>query len=250
MENQLQLVDDQRGAALPVAQPQQQVAINPYDGMLIEAVRGGNIDIIERLMALKERDDANTARKAFTAAKAAFKGEAIIVTKDKFNTQYKSNYSSLGNLVNTVSPFLSKHGLSADWNIEQTGAAITVTCILSHALGHSESVSFTVPPDSAGAKNPIQAIKSSVTYAKAVTYESVCGMASSDANHDDDGNGAADKPEPTRALPVMSAAKFSKAIESVRSGSYTPGEIEKYYVLTSDQKLALLCALNPSKDTQ
>ena len=237
MENELQLVEDQQGSGLPVAQAQQ---MSSYDSMLMIAVQGGNIDTIERMMALKERHEANEARKAFTAAKAAFKAEAVIVTKDRFNAQYKSNYSSLGNLVNTVSPFLSKHGLSADWNIQQGGGMITVTCILSHAMGHSESVAFSVPPDKAGAKNDIQAIKSSVTYAKAVTYESVCGMAASDANVDDDANGAAYK-APAKAQPKekIVGPRFDQALAAIRAGKYDAVAMRDYYQLTPDQDAAL-----------
>lgn len=239
MTNELQLVEDQQGKALPVAQESQQLAATP-DNMLMIAVQSGNIDLIERMVALKERMEATDARKAFTAAKAAFKGEALQIVKDKYNTQFKSWYSSLGNIVSTVSPILSKHGLSADWKIEQDGANITVTCVLAHALGHSESVPFTVPPDnSGGTKNAIQAIKSAVTYAKAVTYESVCGMASTDANYDDDGKGESPEKEKTRALPALSAKKFEKAIATVKNGDYTADEIRKYYQLSAEQNLAL-----------
>jgi hypothetical protein len=244
MTQEIQLVDDQRAQALPVAQPQTAMIATP-DNMLMVALQSGNIDTIERMMALKERHDANEARKAFTAAKAAFKGEAIKIVKDKYNTQFKSWYSSLGNVVNTVAPLLSKHGLSAEWQIEQNGSMIKVTCILSHSLGHSDSVPFTVPPDGTGAKNEIQKIKSAITYAKAVTYESVCGLASTDANSDDDGNGASStEKEKTKALPIISAKKFENALKSVKDGDYTIQEIKQWYALNADQELAMIAAQN------
>lgn len=236
--------------AQAIAVPQQGVTNLPAtpDNMLMVALQSGNIDTIERMMALKERHDANEARKAFTAAKAAFKGETIKIIKDKYNTQFKSWYSSLGNVVNTVAPILSKHGLSADWQIEQNGTMIKVTCILSHELGHSESVPFTVPPDGTGAKNEIQKIKSSITYAKAVTYESVCGLASTDANSDDDGNGASTaEKEKTKALPIISAKKFENALKSVKDGDYTVEEIKQWYALNADQELAMVAAQKEAK---
>jgi hypothetical protein len=241
MSNELELVEDRQERALPAIQVTHSAELTVYENMLMNAASVGNIDLVERLIALRERDDANTARKAFNAAKAAFKTEAIIVTKDKFNTQYRSNYTSLGNLVNTVAPFLSKHGLSADWNILQKGSEITVTCILSHAMGHSESVPFTVPPDSeSGKKNPIQAIKSSVTYAKAVTFESVCGMASTDANMDDDGTASAEaEPEKVHAKEKIVGPRFDGALRAIREGKYTPLQMRDYYELTPDQETAL-----------
>jgi hypothetical protein len=85
---------------------------------------------------------------------------------------------------------MSECGLSHNWDIDQQNQ-ITVTCIVTHNMGHSESVKMTAPPDGSGSKNPIQQIKSTITYLKAATFESIMGLASSDANYDDDGNNAA-----------------------------------------------------------
>lgn len=142
---------------------------------------------LQHLLELRERYEANEARKAFVEAMSRFKSHSIVVSKDKSNAQYGSKYVSLGNLIGTVTPFLSQHGLSARWDIDQS-ASIKVTCIITHSAGHSESVSMTCPPDKSGAKNPIQEIKSAITYAKACTFESICGLASSDSNLDNDGN--------------------------------------------------------------
>lgn len=160
----------------------------PMEMLSLAVSQGADLDKISKLMDLHERWEAGNAKRAFVQAMSDFKAETIHVTKDKDNLQYKSKYVSLGNLVNTVTPFLSKHGLSHRWDIEQTNG-VRVTCVMTHILGHSESVSFVAPPDKSGAKNPIQEIKSAVTYAKACTFESICGLASTDHNTDDDGNG-------------------------------------------------------------
>lgn len=168
--------------------PEQQ-SLSPRMTMLEFAMRqNASIEQLEKLMELQERYDANEAKKSFIQAMAAFKAQTVRVVKDKINPQYQSKYVSLGNLVNTVTPVLSQFGLSIRWDIDQ-GQAIKVTCIVTHCAGHSESVSMVCPPDGSGAKNPIQQIKSAITYAKACTFESICGLASTDANIDDDGNG-------------------------------------------------------------
>jgi hypothetical protein len=133
---------------------------------------------------------------------SAFKAHDIHVGKDKSNKQYGSKYTSLGNLISTVTPFLSQHRLSASWTIDQSAApAIKVTCIMKHEAGHSDSVSMVCGPDKSGSKNPIQEIKSAITYLKACTFESICGIASSDANLDDDGNAAgANSAKPTQRM--------------------------------------------------
>lgn len=154
---------------------------------LLEIAPSTDIDKLIKMWELQQEWEKHEAKKAFVAAMSAFKSHAIVLTKDKENLQYKSRYATLGNMVATVTPYLSQHGLSAGWNIDQT-SGIKVTCIITHSLGHSESVSMTCPPDTSGAKNPIQQIKSAITYAKACTFESICGLASTDANLDDDGN--------------------------------------------------------------
>lgn len=161
-------------------------------GNIIELAieKGASIDQMERLIAMQERFEANQARKAYVQAMSDFKTEEMVITKDKDNKQYGSRYTSIGNLVNTVTPRLSKHGLSAEWSLDQTDG-IRVGCTITHSLGHSgETKWMKVPPDTSGAKNPIQQIKSSLTYAKIATLELATGLASSEANLDDDGNGA------------------------------------------------------------
>ena len=164
--------------------------VGPMQLLQIAVAQGADIDKLEKLMALQERWEANEAKKAYVAAMNAFKEEAPVVRRDKQNKQYNSMYVSLPQLVSTISPFLSKHGLSFRWDHDQSnGAAITVTCIVTHEMGHSEKVTMTGPADTSGQKNAIQQIKSTVTYLKAVTLESITGLASTDANLDDDGNG-------------------------------------------------------------
>lgn len=185
ISTELIVVDKRHSSEIQIAEPKSDLL-----ALISMAVqRGADLAMIEKLMDLKDRHEANEARKLFEQAVADFKAENIFIRKDKKNKQYdNSTYVSLGNLVTTVTPFLSKHGLGIHWDVDQA-AGIKVTCVLS-GFGHSRSCSMTVPPDKSGAKNPIQEIKSAITYAKACTFESICGLASTDANIDDDGNGS------------------------------------------------------------
>ncbi|MCU1305128.1 MAG: hypothetical protein JWQ87_5412 [Candidatus Sulfotelmatobacter sp.] len=166
---------------------------NPFLSVIERCVLDPNFSVekLQAMLKVQQEWEALQARKAFDEAKAKFSAFAVKVTKDKTNGQYDSRYTSLGNLVNTVTPYLAQCDLNASWKIDQS-AGIKVTCVLRHILGHEESASMTVPPDTSGAKNVIQQIKSSITYAKNCTFESVCGLASTDGtvNVDDDGNGA------------------------------------------------------------
>lgn len=167
--------------------------VTPMD-MLNQAIeKGANIDLLERLMTLNERWEQGQAKKAYTEAKAAFKADVPDIVKDKANKQYNSSYASIGNLVNTVNKHLAKYGLDAAWDIDQS-EKITVTCILTHTMGHAERVKMNAPADASGQKNPIQQIKSTITYLRVATFEAVTGIATTEGNKDDDGNGAGDGP--------------------------------------------------------
>lgn len=252
-------MNDQNTIEMPEPEPKPQRAVakreqravtasqpsTPADMVMYALQNGGSLEQVRELMQMRREWEADEARKAFNAAKVAFKAESITLTKDKENKQYKSMYVTLGNLVSTVTPFLSKHGLSADWTIDQVlvPGQVTVACVLSHSQGHSERVQFTVPPDTAGAKNPIQQIKSAITYAKAVTFESVCGMAATDANEDDDGNSAGLNKNAVRdavadAAPtkhVIDQPTLKRAIASIKADQYSYDNLIDYYALTPEQ---------------
>ena len=63
------------------------------------------------------------------------------------------------------------------------------------------------PPDDSGKKNPLQQIKSTITYLEIATFEAVTGIAASDAG-DDDGNGTARK-----GMPIEQYNEFAKRIQ-------------------------------------
>ena len=154
---------------------------------------GADLDRLERMWTLQLEYEKNEARKAYLDAIAAFKENPPQVVKDMENKQYNSMYSSLANLVNTVSKALAPHKLSTNWAINQTDSGISVTCTLTHALGHSESATLKGPPDKSGSKNELQQVKSTVTYLKGATFEAVTGIVVSNPADDDDGNGAGPK---------------------------------------------------------
>ena len=158
---------------------------------LTKALESGiEIEKLEKLLDLQAKYEAMEAKKAFIQAMADFKAVPIVITKDKDNKQYNSRYTSIGNLVNTVLPVMSKSGLSHKWDIEQTDQLIKITCIVTHLMGYSEYTTMSAPPDKSGSKNTIQQIKSTRTYLQGATFESAMGLASSDSNLDDDGNSA------------------------------------------------------------
>lgn len=167
-----------------------------------DAIRqGASVEVMEKLMAMQERWEANEAKKAFIDALSAFKANPPEVFKNKhvnFDTKTggKTSYrhATLDNVCDALGPALSKHGLSWRWktdNLDQ--GIIRVTCVLTHALGHSETTALQATADASGGKNHVQAIGSTVTYLQRYTLLAAAGIAVQ--GQDDDGaQGATDKP--------------------------------------------------------
>ena len=146
------------------------------------------VDQLEKFLLLKERFEATEARKEYYQAMAQFKSNPPKITKDKkvsFNTT-KWNYAPLNNIVEAITPVLSKYGLSASWRTKQNGK-IVVACRISHVKGHYEEIELSADADASGSKNPIQALGSTVSYLQRYTLLSILGLAAEDM--DDDGKG-------------------------------------------------------------
>lgn len=177
----------------PVQQALAVARENPYMQMASRALELGKVDEMSKLLDLQFKWEGEQARKSYIAAMAAFKSSPLVITKDKENKQYNSMYTTLGNLINTASEAMAPFGLSADFDVEQSEKIIKVTCTLSHQDGYTKSVTLEGAPDTSGAKNSIQQIKSTVTYLRGATFEAVTGLASQERagiNPADDGNGA------------------------------------------------------------
>jgi len=161
-------------------------AITPMGILQMAISQGADIEKLEKLMAMQERWEANEAKKAFNVAMAKFKEKPPKITKDKhvrFQTQKgvtEYDHSTLGHVCDQITAGLSAVGITHKWVPKQTGGKISVTCILTHALGYSdpEPPMLEAPTDESGSKNAIQGIGSAVTYLQRYTLLCAVGMAS------------------------------------------------------------------------
>lgn len=188
-------------------------AITPMGMLQIAVQQGADLDKLTKLMDLQERWEANESRKAFVSAMSAFKANPPDIFKNKhvsFTTQKgKTEYdhATLDQVSLAIGTALSQHGLSHRWVTDQADGRIKVTCILTHSMGHSESVSLQSSADDSGGKNSIQAIGSAVTYLQRYTLLAATGMAVQD--QDDDG-GKVEK----NVLPDDQFREFKTRIEA------------------------------------
>ena len=103
------------------------------------------------------RDDERRERhKAYIADMIAFKSHPLAVP-------------SFAQACDLVPDALARHGFSHSYQIDQDGETVTVTCQVTHRLGHSESTSCSVPADEVDDS-------STVTYLQGITLLMLTGL--------------------------------------------------------------------------
>lgn len=170
---------------------------------------GASVEMMEKLLALQERYEANEARKEFDAAMAAAKAEIPPIIKNRtvdFTSQKgRTNYrhEDLGEIARTIDPILGRHGLTYRFRTRNApNEPVSVTCVVSHRLGHFEENTLSAGRDDSGNKNSIQAIASTITYLQRYTLKAALGLA---ASEDDDGRSAETRdPDPSISAEQLS----------------------------------------------
>lgn len=198
----------------PIERPAQPLAVqqtgalaaNSPAAMMMQAMaQGADLAQIEKMMDLQDRWERKEAEKAYNAAFAAFKSEAVRIVKGRKVTDGPlrgKEYAELHDVVDAVTPALSRHGLSTAWKLTRDEKDwLEVTCTLKHVGGHSESVSMGGPPDAGGAKNALQARASTKSYLERYTLKAICGVA--EGGDDTDGN----PPPASVPLELLAAAR-------------------------------------------
>ncbi len=163
--------------------------------LMIKAMKEGGMDLekLEKMMDLQTKWEANQARKAYTQAMSDFKKNPPEIEKDR-HVEFKTstgkteyNHASLGNVTAKINTALGVCGLSAAWTTDQTEKGVSVTCKITHVLGHFETTTLTAACDSSGGKNAIQALGSTISYLERYTILALTGLATHEM--DDDAKG-------------------------------------------------------------
>lgn len=214
--------------AVTKVEPAQELAtanVSPMFAMIERAARDPAVDIdkLERLMQMKERADSQAARAAFDAAMADLQPELPSVG-ERGNAAGRYTYALWEDINAAIKPILTRHGFALTFRTDFANG-IQVTGVLSHAAGHREETSITLPADASGNKNAVQAVASSVSYGKRYTAGALLNLTSH--GEDDDAyaatsevditdwrsaiEGAADKTELDRIGKDIKAAKLPAA---------------------------------------
>lgn len=161
-------------------------------GMIERLAQNPDFDLnrLQKLLDIKAQWDAAEARRAYTAAMAAFKSEPLKIFKTKdvnIPGGAKFKHATLADVCDGVVANLGKHGLSHAWVPRQLeNGWIEITCLMTHELGHSESFTLRAPPDDSGKKSPVQQIASTKTMLERYTLTAAVGLGASDMEDADD----------------------------------------------------------------
>ncbi len=191
-----------------------------------------DVDKLERLMDMAERVKAQEAKAAYGKALARMqpllpvidrKGRITIHNKadaDKPEHERRvvqsTSFARWEDIHDAITPVLSKHGFALSFkpSVEDGTGKIVTTGILRHKEGHQEEASITLPHDSSGSKNPVQAVGSTLSYGKRYAATMLLNILTRD--EDDDGSSSgfpSDANDPNNWITAHEAANLSRLME-------------------------------------
>jgi len=152
---------------------------------MLKVIESGNIEALERFIALREREESRQAAIEFDAHFSLMQAEFGTVPRSK--SGYSGNYAPLEELQKEYTPIISRHGFSYTWNeeaIEGGGKRCTLR-ISGH--GSARYNSFDIPDLPASKQmNAVQAAGAMSTYGRRYTFIAGFGVIIADEDPDGD----------------------------------------------------------------
>lgn len=146
------------------------------------------VEVLEKLLELRDRENRRTAELEFSRALAAFQRDVPAVPKSskakiptKGGGSFEYAYADLEQIIETVRPHLSAHGLSFTFDTEMSDQMLVVQCVLRHELGHFAMTTFTLPTASeSSVMSAQQKVGAALTFAKRHSLVAALGLALTD----------------------------------------------------------------------
>jgi hypothetical protein len=201
--------------------------------MIERAARDPSIDIdkLDRLLLMRERENARVAEQAFNIALADAQTEMQPVNTDSDNPQTRSRYASYAALDRAVRPIYAGHGFALSFNTADAPGPeqARIVCDVSHVGGHTRRYHIDMPVDGKGAKGgdvmtKTHAMGSGISYGMRYLLRMIFNLA---IDQDDDGNAAGGRPNSgaeRRVQTVMPAPKHA-----LKQGGIAERAITKRY---------------------
>lgn len=173
---------------------------------------------------------------AISAALAKAQHDVENASKNAKNPHFKSKYADLAELLNTVRPVFSGHGLAIVQMPSFDNGVASVETLISHSSGEWISSICHAPVS----KQDAQGVGSAITYLRRYSLAAMCGI----AQEDDDANSAVgyreplqpQSPQKNKELPTLDDGRFNHAVAAVESGKFPKVRLLTEYALTDEQK--------------
>ena len=200
---------------------------DPMAALLLRAAADPSFDVqkFESVIKFLGDREAKMNERAFNAAMALAQSELRAVFRDKPNEHLKSRYATLDAMLAVVLPAVNNHGLSIRFESEAhpDPGMMRVSMVISHRDGHVSRRPMDGPVSTAGpqggraAMTPMQATGSAATYLSRYLLKMAFALQFTDADDDDDGEGARQKPADsrpsTRDTPAAGAAPAQNGVD-------------------------------------
>lgn len=151
------------------------------------------VEVIERLLAMKERQETLQAKRDFIAALTALQAEAPVIQKNGVITDrqgaVRSRYSRIDDIEDIYGPLMQRHGFALTVSV----VGITPQGMrefggnLMHSGGHEKCLSVFLPLDANQSRSAVQSEGSTMSYAKRQLYKAHFNI--KEKGVDDDGTG-------------------------------------------------------------
>ncbi len=176
--------------------------------MIERAARDPSIDVdkLDRLLQMRERENARVAEQAFNAALADAQTEMNPVAADSDNPQTRSRYASYAALDRAVRPIYTTHGFALSFNTADAPGPeqARIVCDVCHTGGHTRRYHVDMPVDGKGARGgdvmtKTHAMGSGISYGMRYLLRMIFNLS---IDQDDDGNAAGGWADRRRAEPA------------------------------------------------
>ena len=169
-----------------------QVSVSKEDRLLETVLASGNIEVLERYIALRKSEEERQARLAFEEHFAMLRADLRPVIKQKENTFLRAKYAPLEVLQDACDSTIAKHGFFYTWREEAIEGGKRIWMDIS-GYGHTRSNYFDTPDleplksnEGKAVTNILQARGIQSTYGQRYTFKAGFGIVI--AGEDMDGN--------------------------------------------------------------
>ena len=161
------------------------ISPGPLVAIIEKAVMNPDIDVgkMQQLLDMQLIVMDREARQAYIRDFAMMQSEFPIIRK-RGKTQ-QSTYATFDDINDGTAPARGKYGFALSFVPETTEGIMRITATMSHYQGHTETSAMSLPFDTSGAKNAVQAIGSALKYGMRYGIVAPLSLSTHDEGDDD-----------------------------------------------------------------